>query len=185
MSGVASAASYATVAAPLIYVSPVQINAQIPFETAAGTALVKVSSGAGTATLSVQVAAAAPAIFTLNSTGSGAGAIEHGLTGQLVTAANPAAPGEIVAVYCTGLGAVSPAAVTGAAPSTPPQQTVAAVQAYVGGALAQVTYAGLAPGFAGLYQVNVQIPPGTASGTQSLQVVAGGAGSNAVTIVIR
>jgi uncharacterized protein (TIGR03437 family) len=173
------------VAAPLLYVSPVQINAQIPFETSPGTAKVTVSSSAGTAALNVQVAAAAPAIFTLNATGSGAGAIEHGLTGQLVTAANPAAAGEIVSVYCTGLGAVSPPAVTGAAPSTPPQQTVAPVQVYVAGAPARVSYAGLAPGFAGLYQVNVQIPAGTPSGVQSLQLVAGGASSNAVTIGIR
>jgi uncharacterized protein (TIGR03437 family) len=56
---------------------------------------------------------------------------------------------------------------------------------YVAGAPARVSYAGLAPGFAGLYQVNVQIPAGTPSGVQSLQLVAGGASSNAVTIGIR
>ena len=173
------------VAAPLLYVSPVQINAQIPFETAAGTAQIQVSSSAGTATLKVQVAPAAPAIFTLNSEGSGAGAIEQGLTGQLVTNSNPAAAGEIISVYCTGLGAVNPPAVTGAAAPVPPPQTVLQVQAYIAGVPAQVTYAGLAPGFAGLYQINVQVPANTPSGVQDLQVWEAGASSNAVTVAIR
>jgi uncharacterized protein (TIGR03437 family) len=173
------------VPAPLYYVSPVQINAQIPFATAAGTAKIQVSSSAGTATLTAQVAAAAPAVFTVNSVGSGAGAIEHGLTGQLVTSASPAAAGEIVSVYCTGLGAVNPSAVTGAAAPVPAPQTVLPVQVYIAGGLAPVSYAGLAPGFAGLYQVNVQVPSGTPSGAQSLQVRAGGASGNTVTIAIR
>jgi uncharacterized protein (TIGR03437 family) len=60
------------VAAPLFYVSPLQINAQIPYETAPGTAQIQVSSSAGNATQSVPIAAAAPAIFTLNASGSGA-----------------------------------------------------------------------------------------------------------------
>jgi uncharacterized protein (TIGR03437 family) len=59
------------------------------------------------------------------------------------------------------------------------------VQAYIGGAPAQVTYAGLAPGFAGLYQVNVQISAGTPSGSQNLRVSAGGVNSNMVNIAVR
>lgn len=172
------------VAAPLYYVSPLQINAQIPFETALGTADVQVNSSAGSAHLNVPVAAAAPAIFTVNSLGTGAGAIEHGVSLQLVTDSNPATAGEIVAVYCTGLGAVSPPAATGNAPSLPPPQTVLPVTASVGGAPATVTYAGLAPGFAGLYQVNLQIPAGTPAGAQTLAISTGGAMSNTVTIAI-
>jgi uncharacterized protein (TIGR03437 family) len=135
--------------------------------------------------MKVRVAPADPAIFTLNSEGSGAGAIEHGLTGQLVTNSNPAAAGEIISVYCTGLGAVNPPAVTGAAAPVPPPQTVLQVQAYIAGVPAQVTYAGLAPGFAGLYQINVQVPANTPSGVQDLQVWEAGASSNAVTVAIR
>ena len=173
------------VAAPLYYASPFQINAQIPYETALGTADVQVTSNAGTAHANVPVSATAPAIFTVNSLGTGAGAIEHGLSLQLVTDSNPAAPGEIVAVYCTGLGAVKPAAVTGDAPSIPPQQTASTVSAYIGGAPATVSYAGLAPGFAGLYQVNVRVPDGTPAGAQSLEISIGGAMSNTVTIAVK
>jgi uncharacterized protein (TIGR03437 family) len=173
------------VAAPLFYVSPGQINAQIPYETAVGTAQIQVTSSAGTGLLKVQVAPAAPAIFTVNSLGTGAGAIEHGLTGQLVTAAAPATVGEIISVYCTGLGALNPPAITGAPGPVPPAQTALAVQVSIGGLPAQVTYAGLAPGFAGLYQINAQVPAGTPSGAQPLQASAGGASSNAVTIAVQ
>jgi len=172
------------VPAPLFYVSPWQINAQIPYETAPGTAQIQVSSGAGNATLRVQVTAAAPAIFTVNSSGSGAGAIEHALSGQLVTSTNPAAAGEVVAVYCTGLGAVSPSISDGAAGRVPPAQTVMPVTASIAGAPASVIFAGLAPGFAGLYQVNVLIPAGTAAGTQNLRISTNGSASNTVSIAV-
>jgi len=165
------------VAAPLYYVSPVQVNAQIPFETPLGIARIQVSSSAGAAALSIGVSATAPAIF--------AGAIEHALTGQLVTGTNPAASGEIVAIYCTGLGAVNPPAVTGAAPTVPPPQTVLPVEVSIAGASANVSYAGLAPGFAGLYQVNAQVPAGIPSGLQNLQLSARGVAANAVTVAIR
>lgn len=173
------------VPAPLYYVSPTQVNAQIPFETATGPAQIEVSSSAGTAMIPVQVLAAAPGIFTLSASGSGAGAIEHGVTGQLVTAASPAGPGEILSIYCTGLGAVSPSAADGWVPPIPPPQTVAAVQVYIASALAQVNYAGLAPGFAGLYQVNAQVPAGTPSGNQNLQIRMAGASSNTVLVAIQ
>ena len=172
-------------AAPLLYASPLQVNAQIPFETPLGAAQIQVTSNAGTARLGVTVSPTAPAIFTLNSRGTGPGAIEHGLTYQFVTSANPAAVGEFISIYCTGLGAVNPPVPSGAPPPTPPSQTVEPVQVFVAGTPAQVTYAGLAPGFAGLYQVNAQIPAGTPPGDQILQITAGGVASNAVTIAIR
>jgi uncharacterized protein (TIGR03437 family) len=104
----------------------------------------------------------------------------------LVTVANPASPGEVVAVYCTGLGAVSPAVADGAAAPLPPAQTVLAAGAFYDGAPAQVIYAGPAPGFAGLYQVNVQIPLLDVNpGPQTLMISTGGAVSNTVTIAVR
>ena len=173
------------VTAPLYYVSPIQINAQIPFETSPGTAQVQVSSSAGASTISVQVAAVAPGIFTLNSTGGGAGAIEHALTGELVTDSDPAAPGEFISIYCTGLGAVNPPSATGWIPPSPPPQTVSTVQVYIAGSLATVSFAGLAPGFAGLYQVNAQVPNGTAAGDQSLLIREAGGASNPVLVAIQ
>lgn len=173
------------VAAPLVYAAPLQLNAQIPFETQTGTAQVQVMSSAGSGTMTVQVAAAAPAIFTLNQQGTGPGAIQHATTYQVVTDSNPATAGEIVSIYCTGLGAVNPPAQTGAVPPVPPPQTVVPVQVSIGGITVQPLYAGVAPGFPGLYQVNAQIPIGTRSGAQPLQILQNGVASNTVTVAVQ
>jgi uncharacterized protein (TIGR03437 family) len=82
---------------------------------------------------------------------------------SLVTTANPAKRGDTVLVYLTGLGAVNPAVGDGvASPSTPPlsQVTLTPQQliVYINGEPADVQFAGLAPGFPGLYQINVTIP---------------------------
>jgi uncharacterized protein (TIGR03437 family) len=97
------------------------------------------------------------------------------VTGQLVTSAYPAAAGEIISIYCTGLGAVNPA----------PPETELPAKVYIANASAKVTYSGLAPGFVGVYQINAQIPASPPSGVQNLQVSAGGVSSNTVTVAIR
>ncbi|HLK48756.1 MAG TPA: SBBP repeat-containing protein [Bryobacteraceae bacterium] len=172
------------VPAPLVYAAGSQINIQIPFETQPGAAQVQVTSTAGTATHPVQIAAAAPAIFSQNASGTGPGAIQHAGTYAIVSDASPAAGGETILIYGTGLGAVSPAAQTGA--PAPPSQTTTPVNVFIGGTAAQVLYAGLAPGYAGLYQINAQIPAGTPPGAQPVQItMSGGAASNTVTISIR
>jgi uncharacterized protein (TIGR03437 family) len=173
------------VAAPLVYASPVQLNAQIPFETQTGTAQVQLTSNGGTGTMTVQVAAVAPAIFTLNQQGTGPGAIQHAIGYQMVTDSNPAVAGEIISIYCTGLGALNPPAQTGAVPPVPPPQTVAPVQVSIGGTMVQPLYAGVAPGFPGLYQVNARIPPGTPAGAQPLQIIQNGIASNIVTVAVQ
>lgn len=170
--------------APLVYTSPQQLNVQIPFETQTGTAQVQVTSGAGTSMVTATVAATAPAIFTLNQQGTGAGAILHGLTYQVVSDRNPAAAGEIVSIYCTGLGSLNPPAPTGDAPDLP-SQTVAPVQVSIAGMMAPVLYAGVAPGFTGLYQVNAQLPMATPSGAQPLQIFQNGVASNPVMLAVQ
>jgi len=80
---------------------------------------------------------------------------------------------------------VNPAAPTGDAPPAPPAQTVAPVQVSIAGMMAPVLYAGVAPGFTGLYQVNAQLPMGTPSGAQPLQVIQNGVASNLVTIAVQ
>jgi uncharacterized protein (TIGR03437 family) len=135
--------------------------------------------------MTVQVTATAPAIFTLNQQGTGPGAILHGQTYQVVSGSSPAAAGEIISIYCTGLGAVNPPAQTGGVPPDPPPQVVDKVQASIGGLPAPVLYAGVAPGYAGLYQINAQIPIGTPSGPQPLQIIQNGAASNTVTVTVQ
>jgi uncharacterized protein (TIGR03437 family) len=114
------------------------------------------------------VETANPAVFTQNETGQGAGAIigiQPDGNEFLVTPAQPASVGDILSIYCSGLGAVSPAVPDGAAaPLSTLSRTVNPVTVTIGGIGAQVQFAGLAPGYAGLYQVNAYVPQGVAAG---------------------
>jgi adhesin/invasin len=87
-------------------------------------------------------------------------------------------------VYLTGLGAVDNPVATGAAAPVSPFSQVPGVTATIGGRPAQVLFAGLAPGFAGLYQVNLLLPQ-VVAGDYALQISVPGAASNIVAISIR
>jgi uncharacterized protein (TIGR03437 family) len=157
------------VSAPLYYVSPGQINAQIPYETPLNrpvTVTVNNNGLAGSATLTV--AATAPGLFTD--------------AGGNVAPAATAARGSVVSVYITGAGAVSPSVATGSAPAagTPVTQLPAPVMSTsvtIGGVAAAVQFVGIPVGLVGVTQINVAIPAGAALGKQAVVVTVGGVGS--------
>jgi uncharacterized protein (TIGR03437 family) len=159
--------------APLYFASPSQINCVVPYGATGSTATIVVTAdGVKSNSVEVPLAASAPGIFSFSQNGLGDGTVQHA-NFTSVTAASPAAPGEIVQVYLTGLGAVSPAVQDGAAaPSKEPFSRVTApVNVYVGGALvSNVTFKGLTPGLASLYQLNIQIPASVGAGAQSLAI---------------
>ena len=165
--------------APLFAVDSVngaeQINFQVPWELAGQTSAVLqvVDNGVASPTVTVPVIAAQPGIFV----------VQHA-NNQLVTAANPAVAGEVLVIYCTGLGAVAPTLADGA-PGTGAQLTVGKTTVTIGVGSAAVSYSGVPSGFVGLYQVNAQVPAGLSSGNQQLVVSVGGAGSSAVTIAVK
>jgi uncharacterized protein (TIGR03437 family) len=171
--------------APLYFASPRQVNAQVPFEVAAGSMIAEVTSQSGIALTQFTAGTAGPGIFTLNSLGTGDAAAIDAVTYALVTSSRPIAAGGYIGIYCTGLGAVSPAATTGAVPANPPPQTTVKPDVRIDGQPATVLWAGLAPGFVGLYQVNAQVPATLTPGTHQLQVVVNGAASNTVTFAVR
>ena len=173
--------------APLLYVSPFQINAQFPFEIPPVPATITVVlDGVEGVPLNVTVTAASPGLFTVSQDGKGTGIFQHNNDFQLVTESNPARPGEVVIVYATGLGAVLPEVPSGAAPPLqPPSSASATVTAEIGGQDARVHFAGLAPEFVGLYQLNVEVPSGLATrGNVPLVLRVAGTSSNTVTIPI-
>ena len=162
--------------APLFVVSPLQINFQIPFEIVDSQALVQVSTAEGVAAARVPVLPTIPGIFD--------GTITHGATGAPVEGSNPAVRGEILVLFATGLGTPQPAVASGVpATADPLARTAIPVTARFGDQEAPVHFAGLAPGFVGLYQVNLQVPEGV-SGDVPLTIQAGGRSSNAVIVPI-
>jgi uncharacterized protein (TIGR03437 family) len=169
-----------------------QVNLQIPWESAGQTQLpVTVTAGGlASAQQPVTIAPFAPGIFSLNQVGTGQGAVEIAPTAQLAAPAplgRPIARGEYVAIFCTGLGPVSNQPADGAPGlSSPLSQTLTLPVVTIGNVQAQVTYSGLAPGLAGLYQVNAVVPAGAVSGNAvPLVITIGGIPSNAVTIAVQ
>ena len=162
--------------APLIFVNNGQINAQVPFETPLGGATVAVSqNGAVIANGTIVVQASAPGLYLLSPTQAAALNQDFSINGP----AHPAAAGSVIAAYMTGLGALDIPVGTGQkAPASPLSHVDGAVTAAVGGQPAVVQFAGLAPGFAALYQVNVQVPS-LAPGSYPLIVTVRGIASNA------
>ena len=170
--------------APLYFVSAQQVNAQVPFEVAAGSAIAEVISKSGIALTQLPVGAAGPGIFTRDGSGTGDGALIDAVTGALVTSSQPIAAGAYLAIYCTGLGAVTPATTTGDVPATLTSTTVTP-SVLIDGQPEAPSWAGLAPGFVGLYQVNAQVPASLTTGSHRLQLVVNGAASNTVTFAVK
>jgi uncharacterized protein (TIGR03437 family) len=145
------------VTVPLYFVSPTQINAQIPFEIS-GSAAVVVTTAEGTSLpTTIAVNPTAPGIFTATGNGRGSTLI-FDATFTLIT--QPPSPGSILILYADGLGQTSPSATTGygGASSEPFNRVQQVPDVYIGDNKADVLFAGLAPGFSGLYQLNVQAP---------------------------
>jgi uncharacterized protein (TIGR03437 family) len=150
----------------LFYVSPKQINAVLP-GAAAGFMTLTVQNSSGTSTVNVVIEATHPAVFTQDSTGAGAAAAINASNGMPVSSGNPLHASDYMELFLTGLGATAAAQVT------------------VEGVSCPVTYAGPAPGFVGLNQINCQIPSGLAANPAApLTVTAGARTSNVTTVAI-
>jgi len=144
------------------YVSPTQINFLVPICLLTGTVnlQVVVDGWAGPA-IPVQLNAAAPALFQMDSQT----AVATSATGAVLTSSAPAHPGDLVVLYATGLGQTDPTAVYRQLPKTAaPLARLADFSILLDGVPVDrslIAYAGIAPGFAGLYQINVTLPAGT------------------------
>lgn len=146
--------------APLFYVQANQINAQAPYEIAGQTSVdvVVVYQGVELASTQVALADASPAFFTLNyGTGN---AVVVNQDRSINSDKNPAARGSIVILYATGEGQTTPAGVTGQAAQAPFGVPVLPVTLTMAGISANILFAGDAPGFVGLMQINAQVPSG-------------------------
>jgi len=168
---------------PLFYASCSQINAQIPYnlETNSPHQLYVVRDDLQQANpQAFTLVGAEPAIFTFNASGSGQGIIigpgpDQSYT-TIANAANPAAVGDVVVIYCAGLGPVTPVVDAGVqTPPTPYHPVPPGLTVTIGNVPApEISYAGLSPYFVGLYQVNVKVPVGVKAANDVPVVITSG-----------
>jgi uncharacterized protein (TIGR03437 family) len=176
-------------ALPIYYASPSQIYAVVPYQLAPNTRqqLLLRREGVPAVPVEVTVATVQPGLFAMNAQGTGQAAALIAGTTTLAAPGSPVTRGDTVVLYCTGLGPVDPSPADGAPASlTQPARVSIPVWATVGGHTAEVSFAGLAPGTVGLYQVNVRIPQDAPTG-DAIEVVISqkSATSNPVTIAFR
>jgi len=164
-------------AAPLYAVTPRQINFQLPWD-ASGDVSIAVSAGAITAPVfRLRTGQAAPALFAV---------AQRGVNSSIISASNPALRGETIVLYASGLGTVSNAPPAGAAAlASPLSMVLGNTEVSIGGRTTRFDFAGLAPGFAGLYQINVVVPSDAAPGEAEVVLRTGGVGSAAFRINVR
>ena len=184
------------ISAPLIAVSPEQINFQVPWELLGQSqaSLTVTVDGVTSSATTIRLTSFSPGLFAINQQGTGQGAILIANTGSFaapagtISGARPVIRGsESISIYCTGLGPVTnPPASGTAAPTFPPSLTTAPPTVTIGGVPATVSFSGLAPGFVALYQVNVQVPQNAPTGSAvPVAIFTSGTASNIATIAVQ
>ncbi len=169
-----------TVHPALYYTSPTQLAAVMPASAPVGAGSLTVTyNGVTSQAFSINVVAHAPGINTYY---TNTGVVTDATTGALLTFTNSAAPGEIVVVWATGLGA-DPAD-SDTVFSTSPHNVDTPIQVYIGGVAANVLYHGSA-GYPGVNQINLTVPDSVPTGCWvPMAIVAGGTISNIATLSV-
>ncbi|MEZ5402263.1 MAG: hypothetical protein R2729_21495 [Bryobacteraceae bacterium] len=171
--------------APLVAVSTTQVNFQIPTTLAPGRYPIRVANGSTTVEGAVLVMHTSPGIFVLDSARPAQGAILN--QDNSINGANaPAARGSVVTIYGTGPGTLDNPIASGAvAGSSPLSRTRSTPKVMIGGVEATVQFSGMAPGFAGLWQVNATVPDRPhIAGRTSVQIYVDGVDSNEVALIV-
>jgi uncharacterized protein (TIGR03437 family) len=161
--------------APMKFISFYMIEVQVPMELdLSRNAKVSVfRNGVTTNEVEVPVASTSPAVLTTNLSGYGQAAAVNS-DGKQNGSANPAAKGSVITVYAGGLGVTDPQIGVGQpAPLTPALKTVAPVTATIGGVVAQVRQAALAPDKVSVYAVEIVVPAGVRTGAAEVLLTAG------------
>jgi uncharacterized protein (TIGR03437 family) len=173
--------------APVLSIASVngvdQVNFQIPFEARGGSANIGITRGTQTVNMQAFVAQGPyqPGIFT--SDGSSA-IVVHNADYTLVTPEHPLERGEYAFLYATGLPPPLSPPATGAAAPIPPLSSPP-VQVLLGSTDTEVQFTGLAPGFAGVYQINFRVGQSVASGMQELRLRESGVATPPVFVPVR
>jgi uncharacterized protein (TIGR03437 family) len=166
-------------AVPMLFVSPGQVNAQMPFETVGNVTMVLHTPGGVSDNFNLQVTPGAPSVFRSGVAGPDTNipTVLRDKNNQLVTLSNPVHRNDILVIYLTGLGVTTPAVETGSpSPLTPLATALTPPQVSIGNTALPLMYAGLTPNEVGVYQINVRVPPSVPLGLSvPLTIVQSGA----------
>ena len=177
--------------APFYFLSGSQIDIQIPYDVTSAAPqqlpLILSVDNALTLPLTLNIVAAAPGVLSANDgptppgIQNGAHIIaQHSSDGSLVSSASPAKPGESLVMYLVGMGPTNPSVASGVLSPGPPSLASVTVQptVTVDSETSTVLFAGLTPGFVGLYQIDFQVPANASSGELVLTVTQNGVSAN-------
>jgi uncharacterized protein (TIGR03437 family) len=170
---------------PLIFTSPTQINAQLPFLTTGNVTLILRTPGGVSDNYNLVIQPGAPSVFRAAVAGYDTliPTVVRAENQMLATTSNPVHRGDTLSVYLTGLGMTSPAIDAGlAAQSDPLATALVAPKLDLGGVLLPVFYAGLTPGQVGVYQINVTVPRNVPTGLSIPLNITQGSGSTSVSM---
>jgi uncharacterized protein (TIGR03437 family) len=149
------------IAVPMLFVSNSQINGQLPFNVDGSATMVLRTPGGVSDNFYFTVSPAAPSIFRSGTAGpmTNLPTVVRAVNNELVTPTNPVHPGDDLTIYATGLGRTSPPVDTGMpAPANPLPAAIIIPDVTLGGTSLNISYAGLAPGEVGVYQINATVP---------------------------
>ncbi len=152
---------------PILFVSPNQINAQMPFETVGNVSMILRTPGGSSDTYNLQVIPGAPSVFHSGVAGpaNDVPTIIRNSNGELVTDSDPVHRNDVLVIFLTGLGLTSPAVATGMpAPMSPLAVALTKPSVSIGGMDLPLFYYGLAPGLVGVNQINVKVPGNVPTG---------------------
>ena len=190
--GGASVSFNDTGAAQLFSATDRQLNLLLPLSlSGSDTVRITVRLGSEVAQVSVPLGQYSPGVFTIDSSGTGQGAVTIASSGGCLAGppvralcGRPVRAGQALEIYATGLGPLVSRFPAGRLQR--PAVTAVLPEVAIGGAAATVLYSGMAPGFEGLYQVNVLVLEGTPTGSQvSLELRIGGIAANPVEIAVQ
>jgi uncharacterized protein (TIGR03437 family) len=170
---------------PVIFVSPSQINGQLPFQVDGNVTMILRTPGGVSDNFNLTILPTAPGVFRNATAGTQQDlpAVYRARNGLLVTASNPVHRGDTISIYLTGLGRTSPAVEAGVPAPDPPVSVVVAPVVTLAGVDLPVEFAGLSPGSIGVYQINVRVPPNVPPGLDQALTIS--QGSSATTLSVR
>lgn len=170
---------------PILFVSPNQLNAQMPFETVGNVSMILRTPGGSSDTFNLQVIPNAPSVFHSGVAGPNTDipTVIRNTNGELVTDSDPIHKNDILVIFLTGMGATAPAVPTGMpAPLNPLAVALTKPTVTIGDTQLGLLYFGLAPGEVGVYQINVQVPSNVKSGLDMPLTISQGGFSSSLSV---